>query len=96
MAGIRQHGLNGDEIHLSDDETRHLRNPIGQPPTPNPKVRALLFEIVMFEPLDKHHDRTAFNTLTAICSQYRKKSMARVHILADGGVMMSVFSFGAI
>lgn len=40
---LDQHGLNGDEIRLNDDETRHLMNLLDNPPKPNPKARALLF-----------------------------------------------------
>lgn len=40
---LDQHGLNGDEIHLTDDETRHLMNLLDNPPVQSPKARALLF-----------------------------------------------------
>ena len=40
---LDQPGLNGDEIRLTDDETRHLMNLLDNPPAQSPKARALLF-----------------------------------------------------
>lgn len=54
----------------------------------------------MFEPLDKHHDRTAFDCgqddinryLQTMASQHHKKGMTRVHVLADDSVIKAFYT----
>ena len=78
---LDQHGLNGDEIRLTDDETRHLMNLLDNPPAQRQEPCCL--GIAMFEPLDKHHNRTAFDCgqddinryLQIMASQHHKKGV---------------------
>lgn len=58
----------------------------------------------MFEPLDKHHNRTAFDCgqddinryLQTMASQHHKKGVARLHVLADGKTIMGFYTLANI
>lgn len=54
----------------------------------------------MFEPLDKHHDRTAFDCgqddinryLQTMASQHAKRGISQTHVLADDSVIKAFYS----